>query len=153
MVHIWGGLYVPPDDDAELLEVEDTKDFVRHRFARALVDAKVGVHRRWRPPTRPPRRRMRVRAGSAAAAPRLSGRSPSPPLSALQVPFQLHVIVGPVDSESVANVVCKKADALGAACTVMARHSKGRLRELWVGSVTKICCAWSKVPLAVVPHA
>lgn len=43
MVHIWAGVYIPPDDDAELMEVEDTKDFVKHRFAKVLVDAKVSL--------------------------------------------------------------------------------------------------------------
>jgi hypothetical protein len=43
MVHIWAGVYIPPDDDAELLEVEDTKHFVKHRFAKVLVDAKASL--------------------------------------------------------------------------------------------------------------
>lgn len=41
MVHIWAGVYVPPDENAELLEVEDTKIFVSHRFANKLMGAKV----------------------------------------------------------------------------------------------------------------
>ena len=41
MVHIWAGVYVPPDEDAELVEVEDTKHFVKHRFAKFLVERKV----------------------------------------------------------------------------------------------------------------
>ena len=109
MVHIWAGMYVPPDDDAELLEVEDTKEFVKHRFARMLVNAKV--------------------------------------------PFQLHVIVGPVDSEAVAKLVAKKSKDLDAEVVIVARHSKGKLKEYWVGSVTKALVKICPVPVAVVPPA
>ncbi|GAB4823893.1 hypothetical protein N2152v2_010939 [Parachlorella kessleri] len=109
MVHIWAGVYVPPDENAELLEVEDTKMFVSHRFARRLMDAKI--------------------------------------------PFRLHVIVGPTDTDSVAEVIARKCSDLQAACVVLAKHSKGRLKELWAGSVTVACLRkCCKVPIAVVPH-
>lgn len=68
-----------------------------------------------------------------------------------QVPFQLHVIVGPVDSDAVAKLVAKKSKDLEAEMTVVARHSKGRFKEYWVGSVTKALIKLSPVPLAVVP--
>ncbi|PRW59405.1 adenine nucleotide alpha hydrolase [Chlorella sorokiniana] len=108
MLHLWAGTYIPPDENAELIEVEDTKLFVSHRFAKKLIAAKI--------------------------------------------PFKLHVVVGPTDSESVSNVILKKAQDVSAECIVMARHSKGRLKEMWVGSVTKACVHKSQVPVAVVPH-
>ena len=40
---------------------------------------------------------------------------------------------------------------MDAQCIVMARHSKGKLKEMWVGSVTKACVHKSTVPVAVVP--
>jgi structural maintenance of chromosome 2 len=61
-----------------LPQVEDTKLFVTHRFAKKLVAAKVA--------------------------------------------FNLHVIVGPTDTDSVAALICKKAEDLSAECVVMARH-------------------------------
>ncbi|KAI3438453.1 hypothetical protein D9Q98_000882 [Chlorella vulgaris] len=107
MIHLWAGAYIPPDENAELLEVEDTKLFVTHRFAKKLVAAKVA--------------------------------------------FNLHVIVGPTDTDSVAALICKKAEDLSAECVVMARHSKGKLKEMWLGSVTKAMVHKSRVPVAVVP--
>lgn len=107
MVHIWAGIYIPPDEDAELLEIEDTKEFVKHRFLRALVAAKV--------------------------------------------PFQLHVILGPTDSETVAKVIIKKVGDLGADTVVMGKHSKGKMKEFWLGSVTKELIKRARVPVAVVP--
>ncbi|KAK2076886.1 hypothetical protein QBZ16_005114 [Prototheca wickerhamii] len=84
MVHIWGGVYVPPDESAELQEIEDTKTMVTHRFAERLVSEKI--------------------------------------------PFKLHVIVGPTDTDSIAKVVAAKAEDLGASLVVVARHSKGKLK-------------------------
>ena len=136
MVHIWAGAYIPPDDNAELVEVEDTKLFVSHRFARKLMTAGI--------------------------------------------PFKLHVVVGPTDSgeeeellthsvrftgwiaarptaasasaDSIACVILSKAkDLPNCTAIVMARHSKGALKELWVGSVTKQVVKDSPVPVAVVP--
>eukprot|EP00887_Chlorella_sp_A99_P004596 scaffold4.g4596.t1 len=139
MVHVWAGVYIPPDEDAELVEVEDTKLMVTHRFAKKLLDAKI--------------------------------------------PFHLHVIVGPTDSDSVAELIRRKAQDIAAKvgasrrwpvdtllgwegameervlgcgeCIVMARHSKGRLKEMWVGSVTKAIVAKPAphIPVVVVPHA
>jgi len=66
----------------------------------------------------------------------------------------LHVIVGPVDSEAVSRVVAKKALDIKAEVVVVARHNKGRLKEFWVGSVTKALMKSCPVSLAVVPpHA
>ncbi|KAG7675239.1 hypothetical protein NADE_007275 [Nannochloris sp. 'desiccata'] len=107
MVHIWAGIYIPPDEDAELVEIEDTKEFVKHRFLQKLVAAKV--------------------------------------------PFQLHVILGPTDSENVAKVITKKVEDLSAETVVMGKHSKGRIKEFWLGSVTKELIKRVKIPVAVVP--
>lgn len=110
MVHVWAGVYIPPDDDAELLEVEDAKLMATHRFAKKLLTAKI--------------------------------------------PFHLHVIVGPTDSDSVSRIVQHKAANMGAKCIVVAKHSKGKLQEMWVGSVTKslISRPPANVPIIVVPH-
>ena len=108
MIHIWAGVYIPPDEDAELLEIEDTKEFVKHRFLQALLAAKI--------------------------------------------PFQLHVILGPIDSEAVAKVIAKKVKDLNADAVVMAKHSKGKLKGYWLGSVTKELLKRVDMPVAVVPH-
>lgn len=41
MLHIWTGAYIPVDDEQELLEIEDTKEFVKHRFAKLLTRKKI----------------------------------------------------------------------------------------------------------------
>lgn len=55
-----------------------------------------------------------------------------------------------MDADSVGNVVCTKAGALGAAALVMASHSKSKLAELFLGSVTNYCTHHSPVPVLVV---
>jgi nucleotide-binding universal stress UspA family protein len=108
MVHVWVGMYLPPDEQAELEEVDYTKEFCKHRFVDMLASAKI--------------------------------------------PFELHVVLGTTDSEAVARVIAHKAEELPADWVVMAQHSKGRLKELWLGSVTKQLVTQAKVPVAVVPH-
>ena len=54
-------------------------------------------------------------------------------------------------ADAVAGVILQKATDVGAIAMVMARHSKGALKELWVGSVTKQVVKDSPVPVAVVP--
>ncbi len=68
------------------------------------------------------------------------------------MPFQLHVIVGPTDPEAVARVIAKKAVDVHAEAVVLGKHSKGKLKEYWVGSVTKALIVQSPVPVAVVPN-
>jgi nucleotide-binding universal stress UspA family protein len=56
-----------------------------------------------------------------------------------------------VDTESVGHVLCKKAEELDAAAIVMACHSKGRVAEFFLGSVTQYVTHHSKRPVVVVP--
>ena len=49
-------------------------------------------------------------------------------------------------------VIAAKAEDLGAAAVVMARHSRGRLAQFWLGSVTAGCIKSCTVPVVVVPH-
>jgi nucleotide-binding universal stress UspA family protein len=62
----------------------------------------------------------------------------------------IHIIKSEVDADSVGNVVCAKAGSLGAAALVMASHSKSKLAELFLGSVTNYCTHHAPVPVLVV---
>lgn len=64
----------------------------------------------------------------------------------------LHVIVGSTDSEAVAKTVAKKAKDINAEAIVVAKHTKGRLKEMWLGSVTKTLLKATSLPIAVVPN-
>lgn len=57
----------------------------------------------------------------------------------MQIPFKLHVIVGPTDTDSIAKVVNAKAADIGAEMVVVAKHSKGRLKV----SEGRVCGAWT----------
>eukprot|EP00884_Botryococcus_braunii_P006838 jgi/Botrbrau1/16155/Bobra.0309s0005.1 len=41
MIHIWPGMYLPPDDDAEEEEVEEAVKMVRRRFTKLLASRKI----------------------------------------------------------------------------------------------------------------
>jgi nucleotide-binding universal stress UspA family protein len=49
--------------------------------------------------------------------------------------------------------LCKKADELDAAAIVMARHARGRVAELFLGSVTTYVTHHAKRATVVVPCA
>lgn len=62
----------------------------------------------------------------------------------------IHIIKSEVDADSVGNVVCAKAGSLGAAALVMASHSKSKLSELFLGSVSNYCTHHCPVPVLIV---
>jgi nucleotide-binding universal stress UspA family protein len=65
------------------------------------------------------------------------------------VPFKLELVRFATDSDSIGAIVCRRAEQLNAGTVVMAKHSKGRLREFFVGSVTTYCTHHCKSPLLV----
>ena len=47
-----------------------------------------------------------------------------------------------MDTDSIGNVICRKADEVDAAAVVMASHTRSKLTEFVLGSVTNYCtCA------------
>jgi nucleotide-binding universal stress UspA family protein len=78
---------------------------------------------------------------AARFLPRLLALSPDP---------VVHVVKADVDTDSIGNVVCRKAGDLGAAALVMASHSKSKLQTFFLGSVTQYCCHHSPAPVLVV---
>jgi nucleotide-binding universal stress UspA family protein len=55
------------------------------------------------------------------------------------------------DSDSIGQVLVKKAQAEKAMALVVASHNKGKLKELFTGSVTKYVVANLRTPVVVVP--
>ncbi|KAL0036884.1 hypothetical protein WJX77_003501 [Trebouxia sp. C0004] len=41
MIHVWPGMYVPPDDNAEQEEVDDAVGMIRRRFTSHLKESKI----------------------------------------------------------------------------------------------------------------
>ncbi len=53
---------------------------------------------------------------------------------------------GEVDTDSIGNVICRKADEVDAAAVVMASHTRSKLTEFVLGSVTNYCtCARARL--------
>lgn len=61
----------------------------------------------------------------------------------------VHLVKYETDTDSIGNVICKKAEELDVAIVVMARHQKSKLQEFFLGSVTAFAVAHSKVPVLV----
>ena len=73
--------------------------------------------------------------------PRLLSVSPDP---------VVHLVKAEVDADSIGSVVCRKAADLKAAALVMASHTKTKLQEFFLGSVTNYCCHHCGCPVLVV---
>lgn len=63
----------------------------------------------------------------------------------------IHIIKSETDSDSIGQVLVKKAQAEKAMALVVASHNKGKLKELFTGSVTKYVVANLRTPVVVVP--
>lgn len=83
-------------------------------------------------------------------APANTAHQPGSDCPASPLPCSL-ALQSEVDTESVGHVLCKKADELDAVAIVMASHSKGRMAEFFLGSVTQYCTHHSKRPVVIVP--
>ncbi|GAB4815868.1 hypothetical protein N2152v2_002914 [Parachlorella kessleri] len=49
----------------------------------------------------------------------------------------VHIVKYEVDTDSIGNVICKKAEELDVVVAIMARHTKTKLQEFFLGSCTK----------------
>jgi len=58
---------------------------------------------------------------------------------AAQIPYRIEITKFATDNDSIGSIICKRAEQLNAAAVVMAKHSKGKLQEFFVGSVTSYC--------------
>jgi hypothetical protein len=67
----------------------------------------------------------------------------------LQIPFKLEMLHYSTDDDSIGSMICKRAEHLNAAAVVMARHNQGRLKELFLGSVTNYCLHNLRAPLVI----
>lgn len=74
----------------------------------------------------------------------------APQLRRRDVRFVVEVARGNLDTWSVGEVVCERAEELCAAAIVMAPHGRGRVKEWFVGSVCNHCLHHSKTPVVVV---
>ena len=91
-LHMWTGQIIPPDESAEMEQVEEAKHFVAQRFVKTLV--------------------------------------------AHNISFKLHVILGSTESPAIAGHIVTKAVDIMAVGIVMAKHTKKRMQEFVIGSVT-----------------
>ncbi|DBA70403.1 TPA: hypothetical protein ACH3X2_011817 [Trebouxia sp. C0005] len=73
-----------------------------------------------------------------------------PMLGDIQPDPVVHIVKSDTDTDSIGNVVCQRAEALAAVAVVMAGHSKSRVGDFFMGSVTNFCTHHCKKPVLVV---
>jgi nucleotide-binding universal stress UspA family protein len=74
-----------------------------------------------------------------------------PKLADIQPDPCVHIVKSDVDTDSIGNVICNKADMLKAAAVIMASHNRSKLKEFFLGSVTNYCAHHCKQPVLIVP--
>jgi len=51
----------------------------------------------------------------------------------LQIPYQVEVVRGCVDNDSIGALLCRRAEQLNAAVLLMAKHNRGAVKEFFIG--------------------
>jgi structural maintenance of chromosome 2 len=67
----------------------------------------------------------------------------------LQIPFQVDILRASTDNDTIGAVICRRADAVNAAVVIMAKHTRGAIKEFFVGSATNYCTHHCKQPVLV----
>ncbi|WIA13620.1 hypothetical protein OEZ86_006880 [Tetradesmus obliquus] len=70
-------------------------------------------------------------------------------LETLRIPYQVDIVRGCVDNDSIGALVCRRAEGIDAVAVVMAKHSRGTIKEFFIGSVTNYACHHCKQPVLV----
>lgn len=73
-----------------------------------------------------------------------------PMLGDMQPEPVVHIVKSDTDTDSIGNVVCQRAEALAVVAVVMAGHSKSKVGDFFMGSVTNFCTHHCKKPVLVV---
>lgn len=72
-----------------------------------------------------------------------------PVLQEKNIPYQLEIVKFSTDNDSIGSIVCKRADQINASAIVMAKHTKGAIKEFFLGSVSNYCTHHSIAPVLV----
>lgn len=51
----------------------------------------------------------------------------------VQIPYQVEIVRGCVDNDSIGALLCRRAEQLNAAVLVMAKHNRGAVKEFFIG--------------------
>jgi hypothetical protein len=55
----------------------------------------------------------------------------------VQIPYQVDILRASMDNETIGSIICKRAENMQAGIVVLAKHTRGAIKEFFVGSVTK----------------
>lgn len=51
----------------------------------------------------------------------------------LQIPYQVEIVRGCVDNDSIGALLCRTAEQLNVAVLLMAKHNRGAIKEFFIG--------------------
>ncbi|KAA6418458.1 MAG: hypothetical protein FRX49_11618 [Trebouxia sp. A1-2] len=70
-------------------------------------------------------------------------------VEASKIPHQVEITHFNTDKDSIAAIICKRAQDLETPAVVMAKHNQGSIKEFFLGSVSKYCTHHCKQPVIV----
>jgi structural maintenance of chromosome 2 len=70
-------------------------------------------------------------------------------LTELKIPYQVEIVRGCVDNDSIGALLCRRAEQLNAAVLLMAKHNRGAVKEFFIGSVSNYALHHCKQPVLV----
>uniref|UniRef100_A0A6U2J0P9 UspA domain-containing protein n=1 Tax=Chlamydomonas euryale TaxID=1486919 RepID=A0A6U2J0P9_9CHLO len=72
-----------------------------------------------------------------------------PVLDEKQIPYQVEIVSFSTDNDSIGSIICKRAEQVNASAVIMAKHTKGMIKEFIVGSATNYCTRNCRSPVLV----
>jgi structural maintenance of chromosome 2 len=63
----------------------------------------------------------------------MSACAPSTPVTPQQIPYQVEIVRGCVDNDSIGALLCRRAEQLNAGVVLMAKHNRGAIKEFFIG--------------------
>lgn len=70
-------------------------------------------------------------------------------LEASKIPHKVEITHFNTDKDSIAELICFRAEELQTPAIVMSKHSQGTIKEFFMGSVTKYCTQHCKQPVII----
>jgi structural maintenance of chromosome 2 len=70
-------------------------------------------------------------------------------LAELKIPYQVEIVRGCVDNDSIGALLCRRAEQLNAGVVLMGKHNRGAVKEFFIGSVSNYALHHCKQPVLV----
>lgn len=71
-------------------------------------------------------------------------------LASRQIPYKVEIVHFLTDNDSIGEAICKRSEALNANAVAMAKHQRGKISEMFLGSAAKYVTQHCKRPVIII---